>query len=273
MIRILTAAALATTALTGAAHANIVLSPGQIAQIEHDQQDQDIIRAIDIALKKKRLSDAAASKLAVGNPSLIKNLRNSRKERERAHPLENLQALAEVLDLDFYFGPPRQPADAPTIDPTDNLDYALVAAYPVEASAGPGATAVDVASDGALAFRKEWLSRRGISVDNAALLRARGDSMQPVIWHGDLVMIDRSRTVPRVRDPKAVSLRKGYQDDIYVVELEGSLLVKALRRPSEHRLIIFSENTAHYDPVELRDEEINALRVIGKAVWWGHSAE
>lgn len=34
MLRILTAAAVAATALTGAAHANVVLSPSQIIQIE-----------------------------------------------------------------------------------------------------------------------------------------------------------------------------------------------------------------------------------------------
>lgn len=226
------------------------------------------LATVSAALEKSGVSGRQASIAVVGHDGLIRDIRAGRLPSP-----EKIEALCEFLGIDFYIGPPRQPADAPAIDPTETPDYALVAAYPVEASAGPGATAVDVAPDGALAFRKDWLSRRGISVDNAALVRARGDSMQPVIWHGDLVMIDRSRTLPRVRDPKAVSLRKGYQDEIYVLELGGSLLVKALRRPSENRLILVSENTAHYDPIELRDEEINDLRIVGKAVWWGHSAD
>lgn len=40
-----------------------------------------ILATIDLALKRKGLSDAAASKLAVGHPSLIKNLRMPRKAR------------------------------------------------------------------------------------------------------------------------------------------------------------------------------------------------
>jgi hypothetical protein len=47
MIRILTAAALAPTALTGAAHANIVLSPGQIAQIERFAPGADLTNLSD----------------------------------------------------------------------------------------------------------------------------------------------------------------------------------------------------------------------------------
>ncbi|MEQ5870214.1 S24 family peptidase [Sagittula sp. NFXS13] len=207
------------------------------------------------------------------NPSLIKNLRLSARDHPGKHPYEKILALAEVLGLEVYIGPPRQSMDTPSIAPHDNPDYALVSTYPVEVSGVRGASAVNAAADGPLAFRKEWLSSKGINVENAALLRVRGDSMQPVIWHNDLIMIDTSRTKPRIRDPRRVSLRKGYQDDIYVVELDGALLVKALRRPSEERLILVSENNARYDPQELRGAEINALRIVGKAVWWGHSAD
>ncbi len=60
-----------------------------------------------------------------------------------------------------------------------------------------------------------------------------------------------------------------------MVELDGDLKVKAIRRPpSEDRLILVSENSACYDPPEiLKGPEINTLRIIGKVVWWGgHSA-
>lgn len=149
---------------------------------------------------------------------------------------------------------------------TSEDSYARIPAYPVEASAGDGATAVDVAPDGALAFRKDWLSKHGISLDNATLLRARGDSMEPIIWDGDLLLIDRSRTTINA------SAKKTRQKAVYVVELEGQLLVKTLRRPSEDRIILISENVAGYDPTELRGRELNALRIVGKVVWWGHTA-
>lgn len=233
----------------------------------------ELLAAIDEALERQGISASAASRAAVGNPSLVKNLRASREDKSRKHPFENIKALAEVLGLEVYIGPPRHDTNTISVDPETSPDFALVPSYKVDASAGPGATAVDTSLDGAMAFRKDWLSSRGISTANAVLLRARGDSMQPVIWHGDLLLVDQSKTLPPVRDPKAVSLRKGYQEDVYVVELGGDLLVKAVRRPSEDRLVLVSENSHRYDPEVLKGEEINDLRIVGKVLWWGHSAE
>lgn len=75
---------------------------------------EEVLKVIDRALADKGLSDAAASRLAVGNPSLLKNLRN-RRGAERDHPFENLARLAKVLDLELYFGPPRPLSRPPSL--------------------------------------------------------------------------------------------------------------------------------------------------------------
>ena len=78
-----------------------------------------ILETTNTALKKKGLSDAAASQLAVGHPALIKKLRLPAKGDKRYNYV-NLQKLAEVLDLELYFGPRREPR--PTWDHfTDRL--------------------------------------------------------------------------------------------------------------------------------------------------------
>lgn len=64
----------------------------------------DVIAAIEAALVRKGLSAAKASQLAVGHPSLIKNLRSGKGR----FSYEALAQLANVLDLECYFGPPRQ---------------------------------------------------------------------------------------------------------------------------------------------------------------------
>ena len=77
---------------------------------------------IDKALRQKGLSDAAASRLAVGHPSLIKNFRLPSKEDKR-YNFTALSKLAGVLELELYFGPPRTAAailplaDAPEPEP------------------------------------------------------------------------------------------------------------------------------------------------------------
>ena len=68
----------------------------------------DVLAVIDAALRRKELSDAAASRLAVGNPSLIKNMRNG----AGRYSFEALEALAKVLDLDCKFGPADGPPES-----------------------------------------------------------------------------------------------------------------------------------------------------------------
>lgn len=66
-----------------------------------------VLSAIDDALRRTGLTDAAASKLAVGNYSLIKNMRADRGVDKR-YTFQSLQELARVLGLECYFGPKRE---------------------------------------------------------------------------------------------------------------------------------------------------------------------
>lgn len=66
-----------------------------------------VLSAIDEALRRAGLTDAAASKLAVGNYSLIKNMRADRGVDKR-YTFQSLQELARVLGLECYFGPKRE---------------------------------------------------------------------------------------------------------------------------------------------------------------------
>ena len=113
-------------------------------------------------------------------------------------------------------------------------------------------------------FRKEWLSKIGIAAGKAVLLRARGDSMQPLIWDGDMLLIDTSRTSSRVRPPG----RKF--DEIFVLRIDDDLRVKLIKRPAEDHVMIYSENQRLFDPEILTGEQLSRLTIIGKVVWYGH---
>ena len=75
-----------------------------------------ILSEIDKALKNKGLSAAAASKLAAGHYSLIKNMKSAKAEGKR-YSVETLEKLAGVLDLELYFGPPRDTPAPPASIP------------------------------------------------------------------------------------------------------------------------------------------------------------
>ncbi len=215
-----------------------------------------ILETIDEALKRKGLSDAAASKLAVGHSSLIKNLRMPR-EGEKRYNLPALKKLAEVLDLEFYFGPIRDVGPA-CVALVDGADYTAVPRYDAELAAGGG---VDNDHQDevieTLAFRRDWLKRLGVSPANACLVKVRGDSMEPLLHDRDMVLIDRGRRA--VRSGKIYALIEG-----------GDARVKRLERPDDQTLVLRSDNPSH--PLEFRrGADLEAISILGQVVWSGHT--
>ena len=63
----------------------------------------DLVAAVNRALRVRGWSARKASLEAVGHPELIRDLR-----RGRVPTVGSLEALCEVLDLEFYVGPRRQ---------------------------------------------------------------------------------------------------------------------------------------------------------------------
>lgn len=219
-----------------------------------------ILDAIDEALARHRLSDSAASKLAVGNYALLKNMRAARGEDKR-YSFQALSKLADVLGLECYFGPPRDTAPGPrAAEPTEFAHIPLHAAL-LAAGDGHANHSEDVIEY--LAFRRDWLRRLGVAPSNAVLARAAGDSMQPCVWDGDMVLIDRSKTDVPVRSPSA----KRGRSPVYAFLDEGQARIKRIERPDEGQVILLSDNPEY--PPEFA--KIENLSIIGKVLWWGHT--
>lgn len=223
---------------------------------------EEIIRAIEEALKRKDMSAAAASMEAVGNPALIKNLKN-RRATQQAHPLENLKALAEVLDLELYFGPPRDSGPMPPTVPGN--EFANIPLHDAGLAAGLGIEngAEEVVEY--LAFRRDWLRKIGVAPSNAVLARVVGDSMRPTIWPEDMVLIDTARTEIPVRKSPATRRRS----PVYAILDAGVARVKRIERPSADQVILLSDNPDHGP--EFSDAK--TLTIIGKVMWWGHTSK
>lgn len=213
-----------------------------------------VLDAIDEALARKGLSDAAASKLAVGNYALIKNMRAMRGESKR-YNVAALQRLAEVLELEFYFGPRRASEPPPTVHVNDS-EFSSILVRAVEAAAGPGLANFEDDPVGEIAFRREWLSRMGINPGRAFIVRVRGDSMEPSIKSGSIALIDEKKTEPLGR--------------IYAFMEGGELRIKRLKRLSRNSLAVLSDNT-RYDPEVKIGVEMNDIRTLGEVVWTAYN--
>ncbi len=94
-----------------------------------------------------------------------------------------------------------------------------------------------------------------------SLIRAAGDSMEPLIRSGALLLVDETARDPR-SSPKPENLWD--HTDVYIF-LEGDQLrVKRLHVDPKGATIALSENSA-YRPEILRRQD---FKVLGRVIWW-----
>lgn len=179
---------------------------------------------------------------------------------------EKLAALCSAVGWEFYFGPPRETG------PVEHLvvggaEYAHIPLHDALLAAGGGACNVTEDVIDNLAFRKDWLKRLGVSASAARLARVRGDSMQPSLWHNDMILIDTRDREPLVRERATRDQRRS---PIYAFIDQGEARIKRIERPSEDALLLLSDNTDY--PPELRQgKDLAEMKIIGRAVWYGHT--
>ena len=141
------------------------------------------------------------------------------------------------------------------IQPFDNAEEEFMQIPKVRARlcAGGGSFEVGSEIEGYYSFRKDWLSRKG-NADKMVLMDIFGNSMEPELKEGDVVLIDESK-----KDILAGS--------IYAVGIDDTIMVKRLeKRPKG--LALLSENTKN-ETIYMEGEDLNRVRLIGKVLWVG----
>lgn len=154
-------------------------------------------------------------------------------------------------------------ADDSAIYDRDPDDYCFIPLYDVEAAAGHGSLADNEAITSHLAFKKSFINADlRASERDLALITVKGDSMDPTLKSGDTIMINQALVDDRL------------QDGLYVLNIDGSLLVKRLQALPGDRVRISSDNPA-YEPFEVSRVDLAAagagslVGIIGKVVWTG----
>jgi len=113
-----------------------------------------------------------------------------------------------------------------------------------------------------LAFKKEWIQKKG-DVSKMVLIRVSGDSMEPTLRNGDIVMVDTSKNYI---DP---------QGGIYAIMVEDEIMIKRLKyvfqkkhektEEIEKKIKVISDNSL-YDSFEL---DIEDIVINGRVIWYG----
>lgn len=166
--------------------------------------------------------------------------------------------IAEATDTDLNWLLREQDGPGPvgSKDDLGGLGFVAIPRLDVRASAGNGRlTVLDDAESKVVAFRQDWLRRLGVAPRNAMIIMAEGDSMQPTIGHGDLVLIDKS--IDRLVD-----------DGIYVLVYAGMVKLKRIQVMRSGIVLLKSDNPA-YQTEEIKAHELPELIIEGRVRWKG----
>lgn len=181
-------------------------------------------------------------------------------EKDVAIPGDKLAALT-ALGFDVLYvltGQPGQDSGAVKEAPgaysptaSDDGEFVSVPEFDIEVAAGDGRVVFDEQPTGHWHFRRDWLRSEGLDGKDLITVIARGDSGEPKISDGDMLLVDRSvSTIGR--------------DAVYIVGLFDHLVVKRVSRRFDQPGLILSSNNEIYPPIELAAETIHQLNVVGR---------
>ena len=138
----------------------------------------------------------------------------------------------------------------------DRAGPVIVPMLDVGASAGAGSAVDGERTRAHAAFDPAWLRKVASGgADKLSIIRVEGDSMAPTLADGDEILVDRADATGRLRD------------GIYVLRLEGALMVKRLAfNPASRTVTIRSDNKAY---PSWEDCDPTQVELVGRAVWFG----
>lgn len=107
-----------------------------------------------------------------------------------------------------------------------------------------------------IAFRRDWIIRKG-KPENMLLIKVSGDSMEPTLYDGDLVLIDKRRDF---LEP---------QGGIYAIALDDTIMIKRLVADPSRKIRIISDNK-NYPEMQADPDQV---KINGKVIWFARELE
>ncbi|VUS85443.1 XRE family transcriptional regulator [Klebsiella spallanzanii] len=135
-------------------------------------------------------------------------------------------------------------------------EFVFVPRYNIAAAAGFGAWNDDETPMFTVSFRRYWVTNH-LKADPSKLsvISVYGDSMEGILNDKDIILINHDDREPR--------------EGIYVLRIDGQLIVKRVQRLPGSILRITSTNPA-YEPFSVdMNNVLGDFAVVGKVVWYG----
>lgn len=180
------------------------------------------------ARKQLNLTQTELAKMAGVTQSTIGNLESG--TRQTARNIARLAGILQVSALwlsegigdskDLIAKEDRADYNVFAIDDADqNPIVAKIRKVKLRLSAGIIGFSIDAEEEDGnpIFFRKDWLAARGYKAEKLIAIHVKGDSMEPNLHGGDIVVINTADTTPR-------------DGDVFAVNYEGEDVVKRLVR-------------------------------------------
>jgi phage repressor protein C with HTH and peptisase S24 domain len=130
-----------------------------------------------------------------------------------------------------------------------NNDFEAIPLHKVGASAGKGVGIDDDYDMSTLLFPKLWFEKRHLNAANLLAVDVAGDSMEPLIPDGSVVLVDKTQT----------NLSNG---NVYLFQMDDDLLIKRIVRDDQGYLAVSINNSYP----NMRINEVNTKHVIGQVM-------
>ena len=220
----------------------------------------------------KRIESAAA--MAGGVPSLAEKTGIAKTTiygwikgpgEPRASDLESIANCLE-LSLDWLImgtGAPERSQGGKSDQANQTIaqfaaNLVTIPRYAIHASAGGGAVVLSEEVEDYFTVSRDWLGRYLPKGAKAGIIEARGDSMEPTIADGDILLLDFSISSSVVND-----------GGVFVISVDGVLLVKRLQVTIDGHILIRSDNDLYEQEKVTREFADERITVHAKVVWSG----
>ena len=173
--------------------------------------------------------------------------------KEETHALR--EEIAERFETVPRLSSPGSLEDASALAPApgfgEKQELRHVEVVQFAAAAGGGAEAFEERQIGTLAFCRGWMDRHGLRTLDCAVINVRGDSMEPTLWDGASILLDKSRS-------------DWQPGNIFVVRTPDGVVVKrASEDEAGNQLMVSDSASPDWPDLPLPDN----AEIIGRVVW------
>lgn len=141
-------------------------------------------------------------------------------------------------------------------NPANGDEFTIIPVYDVYDPAGYRSQEESWLQHGYLAFRRDWLKNKGLEAKHLTIIAAKGDSMEPTISDGDIMLVD-------------ISIDRVIDDAIYIIQASRYLAVKRIQLTPDGSLTIISDNQ-RYEKQTISPEQAKEVKIAGRVRWYGH---